>query len=118
MSITAIVDPVTNTFCEDGMKPGRIVVAVPDNPDFRLHRYSGDPLSPFRDATDQELVDAKKAALEQQALDLFNQQPLMKALVTVLSKQTKLTPAAFTDLVIEQHIKNLSPQADVVPTSN
>lgn len=65
---------------------------------------------------EQPQQETKESILEQQALDLFNQQPLMKALVMVLSKQAKLTPAALTDLVIEQHIKNLSPQPNPVVT--
>jgi hypothetical protein len=58
---TAVVDPAALTFCEDGMASGRIVVQVPDNPDPRRHRYSGDPLNPIRDATLDELAAAVAA---------------------------------------------------------
>lgn len=53
-NITAIVDPKSNVFCEDGMKDGRIVVGVPRTPDAQLERYSGDPADPIRPATDEE----------------------------------------------------------------
>ena len=46
--ITAIVDPVTMLFCDDGMAEGRIVVEVPYNPDVKKECYSGDPKNPDR----------------------------------------------------------------------
>ncbi len=64
--ITAVVDPSTDLFCTDGMKPGRIVVALPRSPDERVDRYSGDPTNPIRPATPNEVAaydSARQAAM-------------------------------------------------------
>ena len=56
--MTAVADVSTSKWCPDGLAPGRIVVSVPTNPDVRLHRYTGDPANPIRNATAQEIADA------------------------------------------------------------
>jgi len=69
---TAVVDPVTRLFCEDGMKPGRIVVPVPDNPDPRRNYYSGDPDTPIASWTDAQVAardEARRFAAERQIRD-------------------------------------------------
>jgi hypothetical protein len=91
--ITAIVDPVTNQFCDDGMAPGRIVVSVPDTPTPRLQRYSGDSANPFRDATQQEIAayDASKVAARVAAIMTPEQTAFMQ---WVLTRLLGRTPAA------------------------
>ena len=97
---TAVVDPVTGMFCEDGMAPGRIVVSVEENPDPQLHRYSGDPLKPLRLATPAEQTAATDADIETR---LFAQvptfEPLMQVVYEYLPKETK--PATYEDFVVE-----------------
>ena len=96
---TAVADPVTGLFCEDGMKPGRIVVPVPDNPDPRRHRYSGDPEDPIRDATPSEIAyaDAATATVREQAA--FDEFRILKALALVVADLTGKTPAQMAALV-------------------
>ena len=60
--ITAIVDPVTMLFCDDGMAEGRIVVEVPYNPDVKKECYSGDPKNPIAVAGEEHVEAIAEAA--------------------------------------------------------
>ena len=69
--ITAVVDPITGLFCENGMMQGRITIVVSDNPDARLQRYSGDPANPVRKATAQEIAVYDAAALDAKVMAIM-----------------------------------------------
>lgn len=91
--ITAIIDPVTNQFCIDGMAPGRVVVTVPDTPSPRTQRYSGDPENPFRDATQQEISNYDAAIVSTRVASIMT--PEQTAFMTwVLTRLLGRTPTA------------------------
>ena len=75
---TAIVDPATNLFCEDGWQPGRICIPVPRNPDPTREKFSGRVDDPFKPLSKEErqghqtLRDARRADEQWQALPQMN----------------------------------------------
>lgn len=95
--LTAVVDPATNLFCEDGMSAGRVVVSVPVNPDARAQRYSGNPASPFRVATAQEMTDYDAARVAAAASAQFDGNQLFRAkAISDLAKTLNVQPSALT----------------------
>lgn len=96
---TAIVDPKTMCFCEDGMKPGRIVVLVPDNPDPRLHRYTGNPQSAMRAATAEEIAEHDAMMDTARADAALSEIRVVRALALVVGDLTGKTPAQMLGLV-------------------
>jgi len=96
---TAVVDPATGLFCEDGLADGRIVVAVAENPDPKLHRYSGDPQAPVRSATDAEIAAQAAAQADARAAREFGELRAVRALALVVGDLAGKTGAQMAALV-------------------
>lgn len=82
--ITAVVDPETMRFCEDGMKPGRKRVPLPRSPDAAREKWSGDDAAPFTALSAVEIKGQKNLRHALLADEMRRDNPAYDALLYTL----------------------------------
>src|ERR1035437_4409102 len=96
--ITAVVDPITSMFCEDGMAIGRIIVNVPNNPDSVNQRYSGDPINPIRIATPAEISASLAIVINNNAALQIDSAKALRAAIICNAALLLITIAKLADI--------------------